>query len=302
MEHPSEGLEFSDTLRLVHSAQNGEGASELLGSTPVGAADEAALDLSLLPAFLIGSHALTLEVTDGEFVITSDMTLTVGNSPPEVGCSGAGTYQLGVDTVQLDATVSDFDGDLVFFVWSENALVLASGSQATAAGGAPVALPTTALPTGTGPGELGPGTHTLTVSVDDGTNAAVTCEAVVEVVDTEAPTLAPVSDVSILWPPNHKLVSVTIQANASDSSGGPVTLSATVTSSEDALKDGSGQTQPDFTDPVIDQQTGTITLQLRAERSGKGPGRVYSIAITATDGAGNQSTSVVEVIAPHDKG
>ena len=68
------------------------------------------------------------------------------------------------------------------------------------------------------------------------------------------------------------------------------------------MKNGSGQTIPDFTEPVIDQSTGTITLQLRAERSGKGPGRTYTITITATDVAGNQSITVVTLEAPHDMG
>ncbi len=80
-----------------------------------------------------------------------------------------------------------------------------------------------------------------------------------------------------------------------------MTLSATVTSSEDPDKDGSGNTIPDVSEPVIDQLTGEITLQLRAERAGSGPGRTYSIEITATDLAGNESSAVVTIVAPHDR-
>ena len=63
-----------------------------------------------------------------------------------------------------------------------------------------------------------------------------------------------------------RLAGITIQANASDSSGGPVLVAAQVASSEDPEKDGSGNTVPDWTTPVVDQATGIITLSLRAER------------------------------------
>ncbi len=66
--------------------------------------------------------------------------------------------------------------------------------------------------------------------------------------------------------------------------------------------DGDGNTIPDFTEPVIDQDTGVITLQLRSERKGQGTDRTYTITVTATNGSGNSSDAVVEVVAPYDKG
>ncbi len=118
--------------------------------------------------------------------------------------------------------------------------------------------------------------------------------------DTIAPILAPVSDKSILWPANHKMVPVTILANASDNSGRPVTLSAWVASNEPQEGLGDGDTPQDWTTPVI--SNGIITLQLRAERSGEGSGRIYTVTIVAKDGAGNASTANVEILVPHDKG
>ena len=41
----------------------------------------------------------------------------------------------------------------------------------------------------------------------------------------------------------------------------------------------------------------TQTANLRAERSGTGTGRIYTITITATDSAGNVSTANAEMIA-----
>jgi hypothetical protein len=121
------------------------------------------------------------------------------------------------------------------------------------------------------------------------------------VVDTSAPTISATVNPGILWPRNHKMVDVTIQVNANDNSGS-VVLSATVESSEPPDTDSDGNTIPDFTEPVIDQDTGVITLQLRAERQGQGTGRTYTITVTATDDYGNSSDAIVEVVAPHDKG
>jgi F5/8 type C domain len=115
--------------------------------------------------------------------------------------------------------------------------------------------------------------------------------------DTTKPTLAPVSDHHVLWPPNHQMVNVLIAANAADDSG-QVHLSASVSSNEPVDGRGDGHTAPDWTEPVIDQATGIIRLQLRAERSVFGNGRIYSIEITATDPSGNASTATVYVTVP----
>ena len=57
-----------------------------------------------------------------------------------------------------------------------------------------------------------------------------------------------------------------------------------------------------WTDPVIDQARGIITLKLLADRLGKGKGRMYTIGITATDQSGNASSAQVVILVPHDQG
>jgi hypothetical protein len=120
--------------------------------------------------------------------------------------------------------------------------------------------------------------------------------------DTTAPSLSLIPSVTILWPPNHSLQPVTIQANASDNGGGAIILTVEVSSSEPPDTTGDGETIPDYYIDSVNSETGVIELRLRSERSGKGPGRTYTVAITATDESGNQSIAIVEIKAPHDKG
>ena len=44
--------------------------------------------------------------------------------------------------------------------------------------------------------------------------------------------------------------------------------------------------------------TGNLTLNVRAERSGKGSGRIYTILVACTDASGNRATSAVTVAVP----
>ncbi len=217
------------------------------------------------------------------------------NTPPSCNPSGAGTFQLG-DTVTLGGTVSDDDGDLISFEWREGATPLSSGSVQTMAGGAPATLPDFTV-------SLGLGVHVLELVVDDGPILTpVVCEVVVEVIDTTAPTLAPVSNHSMLVPPKHQMVPVTVLANASDNDGQPPTLTVTVTSNEPDNGLGDGDTANDIQNLQVDSATGTITVDLRAERAGVGTGRIYTITITATDGEGNSSMTSLTVLVPRSQG
>jgi hypothetical protein len=223
------------------------------------------------------------------------MILTIGNTSPHAMASGGGVYEVG-SNVPLAGQVSDFDGDLLTYKWKIGMEVLCSGTVQALQDGAPVNLPDACMVTG-----LGLGDYTFLFEVSDGVNLPVTSTALVTISDGQNPTLAPVADKTILWPANHGMVTVTIAANAADNSGS-VTLSAGVLSNEPQDGLGDGDTGPDWTAPVIDQASGVITLQLRAERSGSGSGREYVVTITATDTSGNSSVADVKIIVPHDKG
>ena len=112
------------------------------------------------------------------------------------------------------------------------------------------------------------------------------------------PTITGVSvDKPVLWPPNHKLVDVTVDYNVTDNCPlPPNSCTLSVTSNEPINGTGDGDTSPDWI--ILDAHH----VQLRAERSGKGNGRIYTSTITCTDSGGSSSSQTVAVSVPHDKG
>ncbi len=225
--------------------------------------------------------------------ITVDPYPEPTNTPPTAAASGGGTFQIG-ETLLLNGAVSDYEGDILEYKWLEGADVLASGTISAELGGSPVALPANETA-----GGLPLGTHILTLEVNDGAYS-VTSEITVNVIDSMSPSLAPVADTYILWPPNHQMVDVAIYANAVDNSGGMISLTATVTSNEPPSYDNNGNIIPDYYIVSIDQQTGILYLQLRAERLGAETGRTYTVTITAVDESGNSSSTEVQIKVPHD--
>ena len=256
------------------------------------------LNLGALPAFSLGDHVLALEVSDGTATGSDTMTLTVLNTPPVAVLNPASLTIEIAAAFTIKATAADFDGDVLVYQWVKGSEVLASGSIDAPDDGSPISVPDLAI--GAGDPQFGLGTHTVDLVVDDPANGPVTVTATVVVQDSTLPSLSPVSSESILWPPDHTLRPITITAHAADNSG-TVALTATVQSNEPQEDGGDGSTDQDWTTPVINDLTGTIDLSLRAERSGGGGGRIYTITITATDQSGNVSVAVVEVRVPHDR-
>lgn len=271
-----------------------EGDSVLQSSQPVDSSGNAFLGLSSIPPLSVGTHILTLEVTDGTVTVKDDVVVTVENSAPIAAPSGNCTLQVG-ETLSLNGSVSDYDGDTLSYRWLEGAAVLGTGLIQTPYGGSPVSLPELSI------SGLALGSHTLTLEIYDGIHI-VTSNILVEVIDTVAPTLAPVASTNILWPPNGSASEVIIKANAHDNSGETVMLSVLVTSNQPSQTDEDGNIIPDYSVLGIDQSEGVIILSLRAARSGESGDRIYSVKITASDASGNSSMTEVLIKAPHDRG
>jgi hypothetical protein len=85
----------------------------------------------------------------------------------------------------------------------------------------------------------------------------------------------------MLWPPNHKYVTVTAEVTAIDNiNPNPVVTLVSVTSDDPDDGEDDGDTVNDI---II---LADFTFDLRAERSGIGDGRVYTITYQVTDACG----------------
>ncbi|CAG0947707.1 hypothetical protein ANRL1_04454 [Anaerolineae bacterium] len=98
-----------------------------------------------------------------------------------------------------------------------------------------------------------------------------------------------------LWPANHKYVTVKLTVT-DNTDPNPSVQILSVTSNEPDNGLGDGDTPNDI---VIVNNT---TIQLRAERSGTGTGRVYTITYKAADAYGNSKTASVTVTVPQSQG
>jgi len=138
-----------------------------------------------------------------------------------------------------------------------------------------------------GPYDLGDTEVTLTVTDDNG--ATDTCDATVTVIDEEDLVISSVTaNPNKLWPPNHKMVPVVLTVDATDNCDSVCQI-VLVESNEPVNGLGDGNTSPDW---II---TGDLTVKLRAERSGTGSGRIYTITVECADSSGNSSTDTAMV-------
>jgi hypothetical protein len=179
--------------------------------------------------------------------------------------------------------------------------------EQTSLAGTPVVVP---LPTATdncdtdvtitsdSPGVFPLGVTVVTFTAEDDAGNVSMAFTTVTVVDTTAPTIgAATADPGSLWPRNHKLRAVVISVDVTDICDAAVDCQiVSVTSNEPINGLGDGNTEPDF---II---TGDLTVDLRAEASGLGSGRVYTITVQCTDDSGNSATREVNVTVPHDQG
>jgi uncharacterized repeat protein (TIGR01451 family) len=102
------------------------------------------------------------------------------------------------------------------------------------------------------------------------------------------------ADKTQLWPPNHKMVDVALGYQVTDNCGVP-TCALDVASNEPVNGSGDGNTAPDW--EILDDHH----VRLRAERSGQGTGRLYTLGATCTDSAGSSARQTVTVAVPHNR-
>jgi hypothetical protein len=117
---------------------------------------------------------------------------------------------------------------------------------------------------------------------------------------------------AVLWPPNHKLRPVDISWTENDGDGDTNTLSADSVQSVGVDDKGAGQPSakqgPDYSGvptsaSAPDGQAATVTVYLRAERSGTDKaGRTYTVDLTCKSGDDPDGHAMAVVTVPHDMG
>ncbi len=141
---------------------------------------------------------------------------------------------------------------------------------------------------------VGVTTNTFLLTNSEGLTAS--CSFDVYVYDSEGPAIENLTvSPEVIWPPDHKMVPVTVNYDLTDNCGGFTSSVILVWSNEPDDGTGDGKTVSDF--EVLDEHH----VLLRAERSGTGPGREYYVYVYAWDDLGNSNGQQIVVQVPHSK-
>lgn len=118
--------------------------------------------------------------------------------------------------------------------------------------------------------------------------------------DITPPTLELSVDPSVLWPANHRMVPVKVDVRVSDDTDPQPRVTLVSVESNEA---NNGQGDGNSTGDIQGAEPGTDdrSLLLRAERSGSGFDRIYTLTYEARDASGNATTAQATVTVPHDR-
>lgn len=238
---------------------------------------------------LAGLHYINIHTTlypDGE--IRGQLVAEI-SKPPAIACPAPVTVECGRLTT-VTTKVSDPEGDALVVVWSVNGTAIQTNKLAAGATTSPTEV--------NFPAEFPLGTNHVSVMATDSEGNTASCSTTVTVVDTIPPVIAKLTATpNLIWPPNHKMVAVQVEARVTDVCGPTRWKIISIKSNQAVDAKGSGHTSPDW------EITGPHTANLRAERSGKDGTRIYTITVQAVDESGNKSErKSVEVTVPHDRG
>jgi hypothetical protein len=168
-----------------------------------------------------------------------------------------------------------------------------SGNGPTPAGGAELAL-------SAGPRVAFTSDSSDLVANDTNGQGDIFARPVLET-DVTSPHMTVVLSKTELWPPNHNLAPITATITISDDFDPyPKVVLVSIVSNEPD----SGQGDGDATNDLQGAAFGTDdrSFMLRAERSGIGSGRIYTITYRVTDAAGNARIVIAEVVVPRNQG
>lgn len=256
---------------------------------------------------------ITAEATSAAGAAVSYTVTATDNATINCAPASGSTFALGTTAVNCTATAVTGTTSGSFNVTVRDttppALNLPANitAEATGPNGAAVTYSATATDLVDGPrpvtcdhasGSTFPlGTTTVQCTATDTHNNTAHGSFTVLVQDTTPPTIVSITaSPNSLWPPNHKMVAVTVTVIASDLvDPHPTSHIVSITANEPVNGPGDGNTSPDW------EITGPLTANIRAERAG-GTDRVYTITIATSDFSGNTAHGTVTVTVGQSRG
>lgn len=224
-----------------------------------------------------GVHA-ELDTPDMDFQTYLEVTNTPPVADAGIGQSLECTSADGAG-VTLDASGSyDADNDNLTFTWT--------GDFGTLTG----EVVETVLPLGS---------HDISLTVKDGKGASAGDSIVITVQDTTPPDIEVSLSPDMLWPVNHKMKEITADISVSDTCDpNPTVKLVSITNNESDNGRGDGSSSNDI--QYASLGTDDRSFSLRAERSGRGSGRTYTVEYATDDASGNTATANAEVNVSRD--
>ncbi len=130
-------------------------------------------------------------------------------------------------------------------------------------------------------------------------NVSVNQFLTIEEGTNQPPTINVSLSPDVLWPPNHKMVTIVANVTASAACDPDPTIELVSVTSNEPEQGPGKKHSPDIMG--ADFGTDDMEFQLRAERLGGGEGRIYTVTYNVTSIQGESATGTATVSVPHDQ-